>query len=43
MSRFSDIVKIQGQNNFPENSICDRKEVSENRNDIETEYGSVEA
>ena len=43
MLRFSDIVENQGQSkNVTEKIITDRKEVSENRNDNETEYTSVE-
>ena len=41
--KFSDIVEIQGQNkNVNEKIISDRKKISENRNDTETEYDSVE-
>ena len=40
---FSDIVEIQGQNKtVTEKIISDRKKISENRNDTETEYDSVE-
>ena len=43
MFRFSYILEVQGQNkNVTEKIISDRKEVSENRNDTETEYASVE-
>ena len=41
--RFSDIVKIQGENNTAiEKIISDRTEVSESINDTEIEYASVE-
>ena len=43
MFRSSDVVEIQGQNkNVTEKNISDRKEGSENRNDTETEYASIE-
>ena len=43
MLRFSDIVKIQGENNTAiEKIISDRTEVSESINDTEIEYASVE-
>ena len=43
MFRFSDIIENQGQSkNVTEKIIRDRKEVSKNRNDNETEYTSVE-
>ena len=41
--RFSDIVQTQERNENDTNKIiCDRKEVTENRNYTETEYSSVE-
>lgn len=41
--RFSDIVQTQERNENDTNKIiCDRKEVTENRNYTETEYASVE-
>ena len=40
---FSEVVEIQEQNkNVTEKNISDRKQTSENRNDIEIEYASVE-
>ena len=43
MLRFSDIVKIQGENNTAiEKIISDRTEVSESINDTEIESASVE-
>ena len=40
---FSEVFEIQEQNkNVTEKNISDRKETSENRNDIEIEYASVE-
>lgn len=41
--RFSDIVQTQEENENDSNKIiCDRKEVTENRNYTETKYASVE-
>ena len=43
MFRISNIAEIQGQNNnVTEKIISHRKNVSENRNDTDTEYVSVE-
>ena len=40
---FSEVFEIQEQNkNVTEKNISDRKQTSENRNDIEIEYASVE-
>ena len=40
---FSEVVEIQEQNkNVTEKNISDRKQTSENRNDTEIEYASVE-
>ena len=40
---FSEVVEIQEQNkNVTEKNISDRKQTSENRNDIEIEHASVE-
>ena len=41
MFRFSDIAEIQNKN-VTEKNISDGKEVSENKNDTETDYASVE-
>ena len=40
---FSEVFEIEEQNkNVTEKNISDRKQTSENRNDIEIEYASVE-
>ena len=40
---FSEVFEIQEQNkNVTEKNISDRKQTTENRNDIEIEYASVE-